>query len=133
MKASLAPYRTLSPLKLTASLPLLVVLALPGLVIHDAKAIQVFTEDIEIQEATPDIIFTDTGVAGEDWLIRGRDEFFSLVDVGASDVLVADSFKKSIFLGYFASETGDQSIALGRQASSGGAASRWAIRPLLQG
>ena len=44
--------------------------------------------DLTITDPTPGLIFEDTTTAGDDWFIRGREEFFSIVDVpGNNDVL----------------------------------------------
>ncbi len=66
-----------------------------------AHAIQNINEDLKLTDATPAIIFNDTGSGTDNWYLRGRDEYFSLVDVaGGTDVIYADPSQDILTFNY---------------------------------
>lgn len=79
-------------------------------------ATEVVSEDIEIEDPTPALIFDDSTQPGDDWWVRGRDEYFSVVDVTglyAMDIVRFDPVDQSFFVGYEAQATGVNAMALG--------------------
>ena len=88
----------------------------------NAVAVQDFFEDIAIREGTPGIIFDDTtdNDGLDEWYIRGRDEFFSIIQVsvaGVEEQILRIQSTTAAF-GPGAEASGTRSLALGRGAES---------------
>jgi hypothetical protein len=111
------PHRTISPRLTRAALALSTALLASG-----AWATQVITEDVAIQDPNPALIFDDSSSAdGYEFVIRGRDEFFSIDDdINTRTYFYIRLPNRSVALGERAAAVGAFAAALGYEAEASG-------------
>jgi hypothetical protein len=91
----------------------LVLCLLPALAWSD----EIFTEDVVIQNTDPALVFDDTDASSFEYVIRGRDEFFSIRDDSTSRThLYIDTAQQSFALGVNAQVSAGNGAALGRNS-----------------
>lgn len=97
-----------------------------GISLAVASALLVFTNsavavNLEAESAYPQVLFDDTGHAGNEWALVGVNALFAIQDVeDQTTILLADQSARSVGIGYYADSNASSSMAVGYNAETQG-------------